>query len=89
MSRLLAIFWDFFLKSTPLLRLQLPSLSNLVSENIRHKPLFPHNPLSFALSASSSDLAPAYLDDKILYIPVPHLEHLPFRAGRPFFIVTF
>ncbi len=25
----------------------------------------------------------------ILYIPVPHVEHLPFIAERPFFIVTF
>jgi hypothetical protein len=26
---------------------------------------------------------------RILYIPVPHLEQVPFIAGLPFFIVTF
>jgi hypothetical protein len=26
---------------------------------------------------------------RILYIPVPHLVHLPFNALRPFFMTTF
>lgn len=30
-----------------------------------------------------------YFVDTILYMPVPHTEHLPLMAGRPFFMVTF
>ena len=30
----------------------------------------------------------SYLVGSILYIPVPHVEHTPLIAGRPFFILT-
>jgi len=29
-----------------------------------------------------------FFDGRILYIPVPHFEHLPFSARLPFFMVT-
>jgi hypothetical protein len=30
-----------------------------------------------------------FFTGSILYIPVPQSEHFPFKAGRPFFMVTF
>jgi len=31
----------------------------------------------------------SYFEESILYMPVPQTEHVPFIAGRPFFIFTF
>jgi hypothetical protein len=44
--------------------------------------------LSLCSLPNVGNLLGYFFSGSILYIPVPQLGHTPFKAGRPFFIVT-